>query len=118
MQEVLPLRHKHSPALLQEFGGRVGSARKQHPDVTPGSAPLGRDQVMARGSLMLDAQHSMRHAASRSGWGGSVQVEVGNRAAACNAIFIFPWQVHQFELSSSQDVLPKRRKISEPKEQF
>ncbi|KAM4644465.1 HORMA domain-containing protein 1 isoform 3-T3 [Amazona ochrocephala] len=26
--------------------------------------------------------------------------------------------VHQFELSSSQDVLPKRRKISEPKEQF
>ncbi|KAM9514789.1 HORMA domain-containing protein 1 isoform 3-T3 [Guaruba guarouba] len=27
-------------------------------------------------------------------------------------------QVHQFELSSSQDVLPKRRKISEPKEQF
>lgn len=27
-------------------------------------------------------------------------------------------QVHQAELSSSQDVLPKRRKISEPKEQF
>ncbi|XP_061872378.1 HORMA domain-containing protein 1 isoform X2 [Colius striatus] len=27
-------------------------------------------------------------------------------------------QVHQFELSSSQDVLPKRRKISEPKEGF
>ncbi|OPJ85646.1 HORMA domain-containing protein 1 isoform B [Patagioenas fasciata monilis] len=27
-------------------------------------------------------------------------------------------QVHHFELSSSQDVLPKRRKISEPKEQF
>ncbi|XP_055648349.1 HORMA domain-containing protein 1 isoform X2 [Falco biarmicus] len=26
--------------------------------------------------------------------------------------------VHQFELSSSQDMLPKRRKISEPKEQF
>ncbi|KAM9264504.1 HORMA domain-containing protein 1 [Morus bassanus] len=26
--------------------------------------------------------------------------------------------VHQFELPSSQDVLPKRRKISEPKEQF
>ncbi|XP_009871591.1 PREDICTED: HORMA domain-containing protein 1 [Apaloderma vittatum] len=26
--------------------------------------------------------------------------------------------VHQLELSSSQDVLPKRRKISEPKEQF
>ncbi|KAM6039367.1 PREDICTED: HORMA domain-containing protein 1 [Chlamydotis macqueenii] len=26
--------------------------------------------------------------------------------------------VHQFELSSSQDVLPKRRKISEPKERF
>ncbi|XP_062486853.1 HORMA domain-containing protein 1 isoform X1 [Pezoporus occidentalis] len=26
--------------------------------------------------------------------------------------------VHPFELSSSQDVLPKRRKISEPKEQF
>ncbi|XP_067169253.1 HORMA domain-containing protein 1 [Apteryx mantelli] len=26
--------------------------------------------------------------------------------------------VHQFELFSSQDVLPKRRKISEPKEQF
>ncbi|XP_071656388.1 HORMA domain-containing protein 1 isoform X2 [Patagioenas fasciata] len=26
--------------------------------------------------------------------------------------------VHHFELSSSQDVLPKRRKISEPKEQF
>lgn len=26
--------------------------------------------------------------------------------------------VHQAELSSSQDVLPKRRKISEPKEQF
>ncbi|POI34309.1 hypothetical protein CIB84_001941 [Bambusicola thoracicus] len=27
-------------------------------------------------------------------------------------------QVHQAELSSSQDMLPKRRKISEPKEQF
>ncbi|KAK2518160.1 Hormad1 [Columba guinea] len=27
-------------------------------------------------------------------------------------------QVHHFELSSSQDVLPKRRKMSEPKEQF
>ncbi|XP_028942090.1 HORMA domain-containing protein 1 [Antrostomus carolinensis] len=26
--------------------------------------------------------------------------------------------VHQFDLSSSQDMLPKRRKISEPKEQF
>ncbi|KAL2295675.1 hypothetical protein Nmel_018793 [Mimus melanotis] len=30
----------------------------------------------------------------------------------------FPWQVHQAELCSSQDVLPKRRKLSEPKEQF
>ncbi|OWK55031.1 HORMA domain-containing protein 1 [Lonchura striata] len=30
----------------------------------------------------------------------------------------FPWQVHQAELSSSQEVLPKRRKLSEPKEQF
>ncbi|XP_069734913.1 HORMA domain-containing protein 1 isoform X2 [Phaenicophaeus curvirostris] len=27
-------------------------------------------------------------------------------------------QVHQFELSSSQDVLPKRRKMSEPRERF
>uniref|UniRef100_A0A8B9S3F5 HORMA domain-containing protein 1 n=1 Tax=Apteryx owenii TaxID=8824 RepID=A0A8B9S3F5_APTOW len=38
--------------------------------------------------------------------------------ATGNAIFIFPRQVHQFEFFSSQDVLPKRRKISEPKEQF
>ncbi|XP_050768246.1 HORMA domain-containing protein 1 isoform X2 [Gymnogyps californianus] len=33
-------------------------------------------------------------------------------------VYVSNPQVHQFELSSSQDVLPKRRKISEPKEQF
>lgn len=40
------------------------------------------------------------------------------RVATRDTMFVFPWQVHEFELSSSQDVLPKRRKISEPKEQF
>uniref|UniRef100_A0A8C6YV52 HORMA domain-containing protein 1 n=1 Tax=Nothoprocta perdicaria TaxID=30464 RepID=A0A8C6YV52_NOTPE len=35
-----------------------------------------------------------------------------------NTVSISFISVHQFELSSSQDVLPKRRKISEPKEQF
>ncbi|XP_054035101.1 HORMA domain-containing protein 1 [Dryobates pubescens] len=31
---------------------------------------------------------------------------------------VFQSTIHQLELSSSQDVLPKRRKMSEPKEQF
>ena len=43
----------------------------------------------------------------------SVPVQGGG----CNAGPVL-LQVHQAELSSSQDVLPKRRKISEPKEQF
>uniref|UniRef100_A0A8C3MU64 HORMA domain-containing protein 1 n=1 Tax=Geospiza parvula TaxID=87175 RepID=A0A8C3MU64_GEOPR len=38
--------------------------------------------------------------------------------SSCNPIVGFPWQLHQAEPSSSQEVLPKRRKLSEPKEQF
>ncbi|KAM6330896.1 HORMA domain-containing protein 1 isoform 3-T3 [Alca torda] len=40
------------------------------------------------------------------------------KAGGNQNLYVSNPQVHQFELSSSQDVLPKRRKISEPKEQF
>lgn len=50
------------PSFSNLEGGSI-LPEKKYPDVTPGLAPLGRDQVIARLRQMVDMQLSMHHTA-------------------------------------------------------
>ncbi|KAM6309275.1 HORMA domain-containing protein 1 isoform 2-T3 [Podargus strigoides] len=92
-----------------EDKNNVNISEAQEPDLTCEDevTKAGGNQDLCVSSPQVD------HLASKT-----FELNVSESRTRSGKIFQTSTQVHQLELSSSQDVLPKRRKISEPKEQF
>ncbi|NXY50848.1 HORM1 protein, partial [Ceuthmochares aereus] len=92
-----------------EDGNTLADSEAQEPNLTCDEEEV----TKAGGSQNLYVSNpQVDHLASKTS-----ELKVSESRTRSGKIFLSS-TVHQFELSSSQDVLPKRRKMSEPREQF